>query len=73
MAQYDPSDDWRGAEGTHHIVDAEGRTLTVEERFQGLRFTNELGQSWFLPHVAGDTDDPNVVWISGVKFRRDPG
>ena len=68
----DISQDWRG-NGTHHFVDQEGRTVAFEERHEGVRFTNELGETWFMPHVSGIAGSPTDILVAGVRFRRVPG
>ena len=77
MAERDISTDWRGPAGTHTLTTAEGNTVTIRERNEGLHFTNETGDTWFLPHVAGTTKpdgsaNPDVITVAGVPFRRIP-
>ncbi len=68
---------WDGQQGSdaggrfHTITTDAGVQVYVGEYENGITFRNELDQVWQLPHVQA-TDDPNVLLIGGVPFRRAP-
>ena len=71
MADVDISTAWRDASRIHHIQTVEGRTVVFDERTEGLRFTNELGDTWFLPHVVGVSGSADIL-VAGRRFRPVP-
>ena len=67
----DISTDWR-TDGVHTVTTGEGRSIKIAERGNGIAFTNERNETWFLPHVESVGDGTADILVAGVKFRPVP-